>query len=143
MKKGLFLYGLNCTTSICDKVIFIDSNLVPAKAFYRNLMTESHMKDYGEQVIAMMTAENQYYTESLKKSLQEDFDFTTLVKTASSKCYGLYGDRGEANYPHRVSDLCLDEETLAKLSLHFIKDACHMPIIENPQQFAETILSIL
>ena len=41
----------------CGQIICLDTNLRPAGPFFRNLMTPSHMEQYGPQVSAMMAAE--------------------------------------------------------------------------------------
>jgi pimeloyl-ACP methyl ester carboxylesterase len=131
-------YGLNA-----GKIVLIDTNLRPASAFYRNLMTPAHMQQYGPEVLAMMQAEAPFYQESLKRSLQEDFDFSGYVMAATQKIHAIYGDRGQRGYPGRISDLCLDESIIKKLSFSFVEDACHMPMIENPRGLADAILTIV
>ncbi|MGL5086427.1 MAG: alpha/beta fold hydrolase [Clostridium sp.] len=36
-----------------DKIIYLDTNLKPAKEFYRNLMTEEHIVKFGKDIIPM------------------------------------------------------------------------------------------
>ena len=83
---------------ICDKVIFIESNLKPAKNFYRNLMLPCNMERYGEKIISMIKGEAKYYSDSLKKTLQEEFDYTDYIRKINSKVYGIYVDRGKKCY---------------------------------------------
>ena len=64
----------------CDKVIIIESNLKPARKFYRNLMLPSNMERYGDKIISMIKEESEYYSESLTEKLQEDFDYTNYVR---------------------------------------------------------------
>lgn len=127
----------------CDKIIFIESNLRPANLFYRNLMTNENMNLYGENILKMISNEAQFYNENLKKSLQEEFDYTEYIKNISNNIYGIYGDRGVSNYDKRIEDLCLDKSISQKIKFIFIENSCHMPMIENPQKLAKMILDII
>ena len=127
----------------CSKTIFIESNLKPAKEFYRNLMTPANMDRYGAEILKMIKSEAVFYSQSLKKSVQEDFDFTDYVINAKSALYGIYGDRGVKNYGNRISDLCLDANIADKIKFYFIENSCHMPMVENPKQLSEIVQKIL
>lgn len=126
-----------------EKMIFIESNLKPAKAFYRNLMLSANMEKYGEKVTSMINGEAGYYSDSLKRSIQEDFDYTGYVRRINSKIYGIYGDRGKRDYSNRISDLCLDDDIVSMIDFRFVENSCHMPMIENPKALADIINSIL
>lgn len=127
----------------CDKVIFIESSLKPAKNFYRNLMLPSNMEQYGKKIISMIEGEARNYNDSLKKALQEEFDYTDYIKKINSKVYGIYGDRGQKGYANRISDLCLDDDIVAKIDLRFVENSCHMPMVENHEMLADIIENIL
>ncbi len=122
-----------------DSIIFIESNLRPAKEFYRNLMTHANMEKFGDRVRAMMQSEAPFYTDALKASLQDDFDFTSYLFNAQAQVFGIYGDRSVINYAGRITDLCLDNATEEKITFRFVKNACHMPMIENPKELADII----
>lgn len=123
----------------CDSIIFIESNLRPAEEFYRNLMTPSNMQKFGDRVRAMLQRQAPYYTAELKSSLQEDFDFTPYLNHVSARIFGVYGDRGVGNYAGRVADLCLGSAAEEQIRFRFVKNACHMPMIENPAALADII----
>lgn len=128
---------------ICEKIILIESNLKPANEFYRNLMLPFNLKKYGDWVIPMIKEESKYYTDNIKKSLQESFDFTGLIRNTHSNVYGIYGDRGKKHYDRRIDDLNLDAETIKKIDFRFASDSCHMPMIENPNELVEIINRII
>ena len=119
-----------------------ESNLKPAKEFYRNLMMEENMKKHGERVIKMIKDEGVYCNEELKKSLQEEFNYSDYVREYEGNIYGLYGDRGVENYKNRIYDLCLDKDVIEKINFLFIKNSCHMPMIENLRDLAEPLNKI-
>ena len=127
----------------CQKIIFIESNLKPAEAFYRNLMLPAAMQRYGASVTAMFQTEAPFYNDHLKRSLQEDFDYTELIRQTRQPIYGIYGDRGQANYPNRLEDLNLPEEIRQKINFRFIQNSCHLPMLENPEQLSSVLQEIL
>lgn len=141
---GLIALELAATHRVpCRKVILIESNLRPANAFYRNLLTAENQMRYGDQVRRMLQSEAPYYSPNLKQSLQQDFDFTDLVRTCPVEIHTIYGDRGIPDYPQRIADLCLDEDVTAQIQFHFVKDSCHLPMIENPEGLAELLNAII
>lgn len=127
----------------CGTVILIESNLRPAGAFYRNLMTPAHMQAYGDRVMGMLKGEAPFYSAELKKTLQEDFDYTDYVKRYDGRLYGIYGDRGVRDYPDRIADLHLSVEVAARIRFSFVHDACHLPMLENPAELVALLGAIL
>lgn len=132
------IYGMKFHT-----IIYLDTNLKPANAFYRNTMLPKHMQLYGQEVSRMFKEERPFYHEELLKALQEAFDYTADLNKIPQKVYALYGDRGIPEYPKRIEDLNLSGETLARLEIKFVPDSCHMMMIENPKQLAGILKNIL
>lgn len=126
-----------------SKVIIIESNLKPANPFYRNLLTPKHEKAYGSSICSYLKEQSQYFSEDLMKSVQEDFDYSSYVLNSSSAVYGIYGDRAQKEYSARIQDLCLEEDVLNKIQFSFIENACHLPMIENPEDLNRVILEIV
>ena len=124
---------------LCEKVILIETNLKPAEKFYRNLMTPENMRIHGGKIIPMIKAESPYYTDDLKHSIQDDFDYSDLVHKSTVEIHGIYGDRGEDNYKDRISDLNLGKDIENNINFHFIKNACHLPMVENPKDLAAVL----
>ncbi len=127
----------------CNKCILINSILKPTNEFYKNLMLPANMNIYGEQVISMIKFESQYYGVSLTNYLQRDDDFTYYIKNINAEIYGIYGDRGYENYLNRIKDLCLPEDIYNRINFRFVKNSCHMPMIENPIELAQIIKDII
>jgi len=127
----------------CDTVIFIESNLCPAKEFYRNLMLPTNMIKYGDKVKSMFMSEAPFYTDDLKKSIQADFDFSPYINKISGRVFGIYGDRGIENYSGRIADLCLDKAVEDKVNFKFVRNSCHLPMIENPQELVSILRTCL
>lgn len=127
----------------CDTVIFIESNLRPAKEFYRNLMLPVNMIKYGDKVKDMFKGESPFYTDDLKASVQADFDFSPYINEIPGKVFGIYGDRGMEHYSRRIADLCLDKAVKEKINFKFVRASCHMPMIENPQELVSILRTCL
>lgn len=127
----------------CDNVLLIESNLRPAKAFYRNLMLPENMVKYGDEMKNMFADEAPFYTDTLKTSLRQGFDFTPSVLAVKSPVFGIYGDRGVENYAGRIADLCLPKDVQEKITFRFVKNACHLPMIENPQGVTDMLMECI
>lgn len=126
-----------------DKIIYLDTNLKPANAFYRNLMTSKNKEKYGDRILQMFSEEGKFYTADLLKSIQADFDYTNLVNEISQDIYAIYGDRGMPEYPAKIQDLNLSVQVLDNMNLAFVHDSCHMIMVENPKQLSEIIKGIV
>lgn len=124
-------------------IIFLDTNLKPANAFYRNLMTPEHMELYGTDVLNLMKEERGYYHPKMFEALQEEFDYTPYLKDIKCPIFGIYGDRDQPDYENRYTDLCLKESDFKDLRIRFIEHACHMPMVEQPERLVEIIKECL
>ncbi len=127
----------------CNTIIFIESNLRPAKEFYRNLMLPANVIKYGDEIKSMFKNEAPYYREDLKSSLQKNFDFTPYINEISSKIFGIYGDRGVEHYSMRIDDLCLGKNIEEKIDFKFARNSCHMPMIENPLELTDILMKCI
>lgn len=126
-----------------DKLIYLDTNLKPANDFYRNLMLPENREKYGEFIQDMFNKEREFYTPELFESIQIDFDYTDLINDVAQDVFAIYGDRGVLEYPNRLKDLNLSNQVLNRLKFKFIKNSCHMIMIENPQELSTVIKDIL
>jgi pimeloyl-ACP methyl ester carboxylesterase len=124
-------------------LILVESNLRPAEEFYRNLLFPKNRLLLGESLMAMIRKEDPYYNDSLKQTVKHDFDFTPYVSKIECPLFGIYGDRGSKNHPDRIRNLNLDEATVQKIRFRFVTDACHMPMLENPEELTEILLKCL
>ncbi len=126
-----------------SKIIFLDTNLKPAEAFYRNLMTKENTEKYGNILSQMFDKERCFYSKELFKALQADFDYTEILDNIPQKIFGIYGDRGIPAYANRIHDLNLSDKSLERINLIFISNACHMPMVENPEELSQVIHHIV
>lgn len=112
----LFNYVHNCKKRDGMKfehIIYLDTNLLPAGGFYRNLMTEEHMEQFGEKLMAIFQEERNYYTKELFDALQKEFDYSKEVMELNQKVYAIYGDRNQPEYSNRVEELMLPNDGCA------------------------------
>ena len=127
----------------CKKLILIETNLRPAKQFYRNLLLEENKSRYLPYLLDMFTEEGTYYSNELLNSFQESFDYTQYIYDLDIPIHLIYGDRGFHDYQYRIDDLCLTNESIKKIQFHFVRNACHMPMLENPSHLLEIVNSII
>lgn len=125
------------------RIILVESNPKPSGSFYRNLMTEKHMKQYSEPISRMFQNESAFYNRELLSSLQDDYDLTPCIRTYHGTIYSVYGDRGQPKYEDRINDLYLPPDIIKMMKIIFIKDAGHLPMIENPSALCTVICSIV
>ncbi|MEO3948103.1 alpha/beta hydrolase [Gorillibacterium sp. CAU 1737] len=125
------------------KVILVESFLKPSTPFYQNLMTPLHMEQYGEEVLQMIRDEAPYYLPTLADSLQNQFDYTHLLKSLESEVGAIYGDRGHRNHPCRIDALNLEPDVLQRMNIVFVEDACHMPMVENPDGLMDELVEMI
>ena len=125
------------------KTIFVESFLKPSEPFYRNLMMEANMAAMCDRVLAMFSEEDAMYTPELKSSLKEDFDYAGSLDHIANQVFGIYGDHGNRDRSLLLRNLNLDSQQLGKLDISFIRDSCHLPMLENPHELAQRVVSIL
>lgn len=126
-----------------SKLILIESNPVPCGIFYKNLMTKENLERFASYIKTMFDMESPYYSEKLLLSLQDNFNLIENVREYSGKIYAIYGDRGQSEYDNRYKELRLPEDILNNITIRFITQACHLPMIENPVELGNVIREIL
>ena len=104
---------------------------------------EANMATMGDRVLAMFSEEDARYTPELRKSLKEDFDYTGPLDHIANQVFGIYGDRGNRDRSLLLRNLNLDGQQLGKLDISFIRNSCHLPMLENPRELAQRVVSIL
>lgn len=139
---GLLALLLAQRTQI-KQIILIETNLCPAKPFYRTLLTSQHQAAFKDEVMQMIRSEAPYYQEALKRSLQEDFDYRYLIPAGEAAIHVIYGDRGVPGYANRILDLNLGKDIVDMLQFHFLKDCAHMPMLENCEDLAQLLRGLL
>lgn len=100
------------------------------------------MATLGVKLQKEMAKEAVWYQDSLAKQLQEQFDYSPLTDI-TVPIHMIYGDRGICEYSNRIQDLNLHWETVKRLQFHFIRNACHMPMLEQCEDTYRCIKSIL
>lgn len=128
---------------ITGNVIMIDTNVKPAGSFYRNLMMPKHETQWLNFFMKMSAQEESFYADDLKAALQKDFDYTAYIKQITYKIHVIYVDRGRPDYVQRLDDLHLETAILDRLDIRFVKDSCHLPMLENPLDLTSIIQSCI
>lgn len=123
-----------------EKTILIETFLKPPGDFYHNLIMDSGSIELKDKVKKMLDEEDANYTNQLKSSLRENFDYTDYVKIKKDILL-IYGDRGKGSDDSKIEDLNLDKSFYDKIT--FIENSCHLPMLENPDKLAKVIKSLL
>jgi pimeloyl-ACP methyl ester carboxylesterase len=124
------------------QVILLDSFVTPPSRFFQNLFAPSLSKELQNQIINMLNLEREYYSCRLTDNLRT-INLSHLVPQLNCQITALYGDRGYADREQLTSQLQWSSELLTKIALHFVANANHFPMLENPQATAEILLNIL
>lgn len=123
-----------------EKTILIETFLKPPGDFYHNLIMDSSSKDIKDKVMKMLDEEDANYTNQLKLSLREDFDYTDYVGKGKNISL-IYGDRGKNSDVSKLNDLKLDKSFYDRIT--FVENTCHLPMLENPDKLTTMIKSLL
>lgn len=89
----------------------------------------------------MFNNEAPYYRDDSKLSLQQRFNFPPYINEITCKIFGIYGDRGVEHYSRRIDDLCLDKDVAEKIDFKFIRNSCHMPMVENSKELINILIN--
>lgn len=122
--------------------LIIETSIRASGAFYHNLLTEKNQMLYGAKVEQMLAQERPFYSSKLLGSFRKPFDFGETLGAIDHRVVAIYGDRGQPDYPHLVSDLNLTPQELQKLEIGFIQRSCHLPMLENPDQLSAILHQI-
>ena len=125
-----------------EQVILLDSFVTPSSRFFQNLFAPLISKDLQNQIINMLNLEREHYSPRLVDSLRTT-NLSYLLSQLNCQVTALYGDRGYADPQQLTSQLRWSPELLAKIALHFVANANHFPMLENPQATAEILLKRL
>lgn len=124
------------------QVILLDSFVTPSSRFFQNFLAPPISKALQNQIINMLNLERPYYSTKLADNLRTT-NLSPLFSQLNCQVTALYGDRGYADRTQLTSQLQWSSELLTKIAVHFIANANHFPMLENPQTTAEILLKIL
>ncbi len=122
------------------RVILVETFLLPPGPFFRNLVL--HETNATRIIPEMLEREGEHYSAHLREAIRE-VDMSEQVLKAGGRLYALYGDRG-CRRPERVQEeLRWPEEMAAGVEVSVIPEACHFPMLENPEAAARTLRRVL
>ncbi|MFW5894922.1 MAG: hypothetical protein ACOCU0_03225 [Bacillota bacterium] len=117
-----------------SSLIAIETSFVPAHESYRTLLHPKSGKALHHAIDSMLQKEIPKYPEKLKASLRDAFDFESTLSSLTIPITMIYGKREMEACDELRNKLNLREETLEKVSLHFVENAAHFPFVENPDE---------
>jgi pimeloyl-ACP methyl ester carboxylesterase len=124
------------------QVILLDSFVTPPSRLFQNFLASPISKALQNQIINMLNLERPYYSTKLADNLRTT-NLSPLFSQLNCSVTALYGDRGYADRTQLTSQLQWSSELLTTIAVHFIANANHFPMLENPQTTAEILLKIL
>ncbi len=139
---GLVATQIAALTPQIEQVILLDSFVTTPTNFFQMLFLPTLGKPIQNKIINMLNLERIHYSPQLPDNLRAIHLNETLTKL-DCKITALYGDRGYPQLQQLISQLNWSPQLLNKISLYFIANAGHFPMLENPQETAEILLKVL
>ncbi len=93
-------------------------------------------------ILNMLEKEKDNYSETLKNKLR-DINMMSLINKVKCDLNLIYGDRGINNKNKLISELKLAPKMLSKLNIRIVKNTCHFPMIENPEETTVILSELL
>jgi pimeloyl-ACP methyl ester carboxylesterase len=122
-------------------LVLVESFLLPPPPFFRNLLREEGTA-LAQAVHQMLEQERRHYSPGLQESLRL-VDLTGCLSRLNGDVHALYGDRGCGSAKRVAAELDWPEAVSECVEVHVIRDACHFPMLENPQGTAAALRRIL
>ena len=105
-------------------------------------MTDKNMELFKKMINDMDHGETPSYQEKLAVALSDDFDFLENIREFQGAVHAIYGNQGTLAYDIRLEQIDMLEDVLDKMEVHFIEESCHLPMVENPREFAKVLRGI-
>jgi pimeloyl-ACP methyl ester carboxylesterase len=119
-------------------VVLLETFLTPPSEFFQNLLMDSAPDDLRSRVVAMLARGKQESSDALRTSLGR-VDYLDTAHGLADKLIAIYGDRGCGDVARVCRALDWPAPLNDQVALHVVPDACHFPMLENP----ESVLRIL
>lgn len=123
---------------LIQRLVLVESFITPPPPFFQNLMLPDH--PLLPRVQEMLKEEKSQYPASLSESLKNT-DSLGLAMPHTSRLIALYGDRGTGD-PQNVCVQLGWPDSLS-IPVRVIPQACHFPMLENPQAVTSVLEAIL
>lgn len=141
---GLLAYRLVSTGILKPKkLILVESFLQPPSPFFQNLLCNQHQAKLGNSVNEMLKTNKPYWSELFLDQLRHGiFNFSMNFPT-HTELHAIYGDRGKGTRETVIINLKLPEALSKRMMIHIITDACHFPMLEEPEQLDRLLNKII
>ena len=138
---GLVSLNIAEKSNKIKRVILIESYLYTPSHFFRNIVMGNTSEIIKNNILKMLEKEKDNYSQILKNSLR-DINMMSLIDRVKCDINLIYGDRGINDKNKIISELKLAPTMFSKLNIRIVKNTCHFPMIENPEE-TKIILSEL
>ena len=139
---GLVSLNIAEKTDKIKKVILIESYLYTPSHFFRNIVMGNTSEIIKNNILNMLEKEKDNYSETLKNKLR-DINMMSLINKVKCDINLIYGDRGINDKNKIISELKLAPKMLSKLNIRIVKNTCHFPMIENPEETTVILSELL
>lgn len=119
------------------RVVLVESFLIPPGSFFQNLVMPDAAPDVAAGVRQMMQEQRAHYSPALSESLRNASLFDPAI-LFSLDLRAIYGDRGSHD-AGRVRRELHWPDWLARIPVGVAANACHFPMLENPDETARLI----
>jgi pimeloyl-ACP methyl ester carboxylesterase len=140
---GLVALQLAATGKVViPKIILVETFLVSPSPFFQNLLLDASSSAPVRAIPKMLHREKASYSPLLREAIQQ-FDGSEPLLPPGQSVYALYGDRGRGQAAAVLNELGWTEQLLTDVAVKVIPNACHFPMVENPQETAEVLRRII
>jgi pimeloyl-ACP methyl ester carboxylesterase len=139
------LVALDLITRISNATsptILVESFLTPPSPFFQNLLMPGVDPALTAWVTAMLQTQKQNYSCGLSIQLRE-VNLTNDVLDTSAPIYSIYGDRGNKDHDQVYAELNWSDTIRSRVDIKIVSNACHFPMLENPDKTIQILRSIL
>jgi len=135
---GLVALKLSKKINTIKKLILIESFIKTPSNYFHNIVSKTTPEPTKKEILNMLVKESNYYSEKLKNKLKEH-DYSYYVRNLDSKIYLIYGDRGDGDLKKVMKELLIGRDVLSQVNIKTISNACHFPMVENPEETIEAL----
>jgi pimeloyl-ACP methyl ester carboxylesterase len=117
------------------KLILLESFLEPPTPYFQNLVMPEAPPELVERIQGMLQTERPRYSPELSIALK-DVRMGEVAARSPLSMYAIYGGRGCRDPQPVIEALGWPAALKEKIPVSVVPDACHFPMLEQPQQTA-------
>ena len=124
-------------------LLAIETSFIPAEAPYLTLFHPDTDEGLQDEIKSMLKRRIPRYPDALRDSLRDGFDFESELASLSLPKILVYVQRRMEDGQTLKANLNLSEDTLEKVTLHFISGAAHFPPLEHSDALNDILKTLI